>query len=56
MSSGNSEDPRLLDLWVRGLLRLDRLRQATPIIEKLRLVGYRSPLFVELCGQKGVSL
>ena len=52
----NSKDPRLLDLWVRGLLHLNRLQQATPIIEKLRLVGYRSPLFVELCKQKGVSL
>ena len=51
-----SEDPRLLDLWVRGLLRLDRLTEATPIVAKLRDGGYRSPLFVELCRQKGVSL
>ena len=52
----NSEDPRVLDLWVRGLLHLDRLQEAIPVIEKLRDLGYRSPLFVELCRQKGVSL
>ena len=49
-----SADPRLLDLWARGLPHLDRIQEAIPVIEKLRAVGYRNPQFLELGRQKGV--
>ena len=49
-----SADPRLLDPWARGLLHLDRIQEAIPVIEKLRAVGYRNPQFLELGRQKGV--
>ena len=49
-----SADPRLLDPWARGLLHLDRIQEAIPVVEKLRTLGYRNPQFLELGRQKGV--
>ena len=43
-----SNDRRYLDPWAQALLYLDRIEEATPIVEKLMSMGYRERTFMEL--------
>ena len=48
----DSSDRRLLDPWARALTHLGRIREATPVVEKLESMGYRERTFVELWQEK----
>ena len=46
--AAGSSNKRFLDPWARALIRLGRLDEARPVIEKLSSFGYREPAFLEL--------
>ena len=48
----DSSDRRLLDSWARALTHLGRIREATPVVEKLESMGYRDRTFMELWEEK----
>lgn len=43
-----ADDPRLLALKVQALLSLNRNAEAQPVIDQLRVRGYRDPAFVQV--------
>jgi tetratricopeptide (TPR) repeat protein len=53
--ASESDDTAFLDVWARVLLRLDRIREAEPIVRKLHEAGYKDRTFLDLCRQKGVA-
>jgi tetratricopeptide (TPR) repeat protein/tRNA A-37 threonylcarbamoyl transferase component Bud32 len=50
-----SNDDRLLDPWSSALLHLDRLDEASVVVEKLASTGYRYPPFVSDATSRGMS-
>jgi len=46
---------RLLELWARVLLDLNRISDAAPVLERLRTVGYRKPAFWAYCRTRGTA-
>jgi tetratricopeptide (TPR) repeat protein/tRNA A-37 threonylcarbamoyl transferase component Bud32 len=50
-----SNDDRLLDPWSSALLHLDRLDEASVVVEKLGSKGYRYPPFVRDVTNRGMS-
>jgi tetratricopeptide (TPR) repeat protein len=50
-----ADDPRLLALKVNALLGLGRTNDALPVIEGLRVGGYRDPAFVEAMRREKIS-
>ncbi len=51
--AADSMNYRLLDLWARALLDLNRMSDAGPVLERLRAVGYRKPAFWAFCRSRG---
>jgi tetratricopeptide (TPR) repeat protein/tRNA A-37 threonylcarbamoyl transferase component Bud32 len=50
-----SHDDRLLDPWASALLHLDRLDEASAVVEKLDAKGYRYPPFVKDATSRGIG-
>ncbi|HEX7828487.1 MAG TPA: tetratricopeptide repeat-containing protein kinase family protein, partial [Thermoanaerobaculia bacterium] len=44
--AAKTDNPATLDVFARGLLRLDRDAEANPVIGKLNAIGYRAPDYV----------
>jgi tetratricopeptide (TPR) repeat protein/tRNA A-37 threonylcarbamoyl transferase component Bud32 len=47
---------KLLAPWTGALLKLDRLKEAQPAVERLQRMGYRNADLAELCREKGVRV
>ena len=50
-----SKDYRILYSQMQGLVHLDRIEEASPIVEQLGMMGFAHPAFVGLCDSKGLS-
>lgn len=50
----DTSDPWLLDAWAASLIRLGRVEDASPIVERLSAIGYRRRAFVQLCREHGL--
>ncbi len=48
----DSSDRRLLDPWARALTHLGRIREATPVVDKLESMGYKERTFMDLWEEK----
>jgi serine/threonine-protein kinase len=51
----DSDETGFLDLWARILLRLDRLKDAEPVVRELRALGYQDESLDELLQAKGLE-
>jgi serine/threonine-protein kinase len=47
-----SDETAYLEVWAKALLRLDRVREAAPIVKRLQAVGHKSERLSELCQEK----
>lgn len=50
-----SNDYRILYVWMRVLLDLDRVTEANRVAERLSAMGFANPTFVDLCNSNGLS-
>jgi tetratricopeptide (TPR) repeat protein len=50
-----TRDYRILNINAQVLLYLNRIEEASPIVERLAAMGFADPAFVDLCDSKGLS-
>lgn len=50
-----SDETAYLEVWATALLRLDKVREAEPIVRRLQGVGHKNERLSELCQDKGCT-
>jgi tetratricopeptide (TPR) repeat protein/tRNA A-37 threonylcarbamoyl transferase component Bud32 len=50
-----SAETAYLEIWAKALLRLEKVREAEAIVQKLRAMGHKSEELSELCQDKGCT-